>query len=135
MICSKSGFAILLASLGLFVGCSGTKIPSAPQATRLLLPSELAANPEAFDGKHVDVRGYVVIGPENRNIFDSKEGSADPHGACLGLAGPNAMFSNLHRRRTQRLSGIFRRKICGTNDVCLFWCGESGIELDAGSTP
>ena len=135
MIGPKSGLAILLTSLGLFLGCSGTKISSAPQAQRLLLPSELVANPEAFDGKHVDVRGYVVIGPESRNIFDSKGGSVDSHGACLGLAGTNAMFSEFHRRQTQRLSGIFRRKICGPNDVCLYWCGESGIELDAGSTP
>lgn len=135
MIGPKSGLAILLASLGLFASCSGAKMPSASQASRPLLPSELTANPEAFDGKHVDVRGYVVIGPESRNIFDSKAGSVDRHGACLGLAGPNTMFSEFHRRQTQRLSGIFRRKICGANDVCLYWCGESGIELDAGSTP
>lgn len=135
MIGPKSGLAILLASLGLFVSCSETKISSASQASGPLLPSELTANPEAFDGKHVDVRGYVVIGPESRNIFDSKKGSVDRNGACLGLAGPNAMFSEFHRRQTQRLSGVFRRKICGPNDVCLHWCGESGIELDAGSTP
>ena len=98
-------------------------------------PSELTANPEAFDGKHVDVRGYIVIGPESRNIFDSKAGSVDRHGACLGLAGPNAMFGEFHRRQTRRLSGIFRRKICGPDNICLYWCGESGIELDAGSTP
>ena len=135
MIGPKSGLAILLASLGLFISCSGAKMSSASQASRPLLPSELTAHPEAFDGKHVDVRGYVVIGPESRNIFDSKKGSVDGHGACLGLAGSNAMFSEFHRRQTQRLSGIFRQKICGPNDVCLYWCGESGIELDAGSTP
>lgn len=134
MIGRKSALAVFLASLSLSVGCSGTKISSALQASRPLLPSELAAHPEKYDGKHVDVRGYVVVGPESRNIFDSRKGYADGHGACLGLDGPDAMFNKFHHQ-TKTLSGIFRKKLCGPNDVCLFWCGEAGIELDASSTP
>src|SRR5579864_9595473 len=52
---------------------------------RELLPSQLVAHPEKYDGKRVVVRGYVVIGPESRNIFDSARGAQDRHGACLGL--------------------------------------------------
>ena len=114
------------------MGCTVTKIASSSEAAGVLLPSEIIANSAEFDGKHVDVRGYVVIGPESRNIFDSQEGAMSRNGACLGLAGSNSMFSTFQRRMTQKLSGIFRRHICGPNDVCLYWCGESGIELDTG---
>jgi hypothetical protein len=125
------GVTLLLAVIGL--GCSERLI--AAQNEETLLPSELAAHPEKYDGKHVDVRGYIVLGPETRNIADSEEGYDDPHGACLGLDGPEAMFNDFHRRYTQKISGIFRQKLCGEHDVCLYWCGSSGIELDNGSRP
>lgn len=130
----KTGLVALLSVVGIAAGCVGAMPSSSSKTVSPMTPSELAANPEAFDGKHVEVRGYVVVGPESRNIFDSKEASADRNGVCLGLAGSNAMFSQFHRRY-ERLSGTFRKKICGPNDVCLYWCGESGIELDPGSTP
>jgi hypothetical protein len=122
---------LLLAVIGL--GCSERLL--AAQGARAASPSELAADPEKYDGKHVDVRGYVVLGPEKRNIFDSEKGASDPHGVCLGLDGPEAMFTDFHQHYTQKISGIFRRKLCGDNDVCLYWCSSSGIELDKGSKP
>jgi hypothetical protein len=99
------------------------------------LPSELIANPGRYDGKHVTLRGYVVIGAESRNIFDSEAGYNDAHGACLGLDGPKAAFHIFHRGYSKKISGTFRRKLCGENDVCLFWCSASGIELDKGINP
>jgi hypothetical protein len=104
-------------------------------AERTLLPSELAAHPAEYDGKHVVVRGYVVLGPESRNIFDSEKGSRDPHGACLALDGPEEMFDSFHSRYTKGISGVFKKALCGKNDVCLYWCSSSGIELDKGSKP
>ena len=100
-----------------------------------MLPSELAAHPEKYNGRHVIVRGFVVLGPESRNIFNSKQGSRDAHGVCLGLDGPEAMFTGFHSRYVTRLSGTFWNTLCGPHDVCLFWCGKSGIRLDAGSRP
>jgi hypothetical protein len=99
------------------------------------LPSELVANPGRYDGKHVTLRGYVDIGAESRNIFDSEAGYNDAHGACLGLDGPKAAFHKFRRGYTKKISGIFRRKLCGEADVCLFWCSASGIELDKGRNP
>jgi hypothetical protein len=125
------GSALLLAAIGL--GCSQRLI--AAQNEQTLLPSELAANPEKYDGKHVKVRGYIVLGPEARNIADFDEGYNDRHGACLGLDGPESMFTGVSRHYTQKISGIFRRKLCRDNDVCLNWCNSSGIELDKGSKP
>jgi len=107
----------------------------AAQGAGTVSPASWQQNPEKYDGKHVDVRGYVVLGPEKRNIFDSEKGASDPHGVCLGLDGPEAMFTDFHRHYAQKISGIFKRKLCGDNDVCLYWCSSSGIELDKGSKP
>jgi hypothetical protein len=90
---------------------------------------QLAEHPDQFDGKHVKVRGYVVITPHSRNIFESKQGYDDPHGACLGLLGSKA-FVKVMRKREEVVSGIFRKALCRPNDVCLYWCSASGIELD-----
>ena len=125
------GLALFL-SVGVF-GCSTRLV--AGQDSKTLLPSDLVADPEKYDGTHVDVRGYIVIGPETRNIFDSEVGFRDPHGACLGVDRPGAMFESFHKRFTRKISGIFRKSLCGPRDVCLFWCSSSGIELDKGSKP
>ena len=133
----RQAITMCLVSLMAF-GASGAACSNQTLAARsapTLLPSELAASPDKYDGKHVDVRGYVVVGPESRNIFDSEQGSRDRHGVCLGLDGPNTMFSEFHKRPTPRISGIFHRKLCGEKDVCLYWCGEAGIALDKGSKP
>lgn len=123
--------ALLLAIVG--AGCLSRAATARDEVTHL--PRELVANPGKYDGKHVTLRGYVVIGAESRNIFDSEAGYNDAHGACLGLDGPKAAFHNFHRGYTEKISGIFRRKLCGASDVCLFWCSASGIELDKGSSP
>ena len=95
-----------------------------------LLPSELIAHAEMFDGQHVTVRGYVVVGAEVRIIADSAQGYKDPHGGCLGLDGPDAMFAGLSRHSVEEVSGVFHRTLCKKDQVCLYWCGDSGIELD-----
>jgi hypothetical protein len=114
-------------------GCSTALV--ANRVAETVLPSELVAHPEKYDGKHVDVSGYIVLGPEARNIFDSEKGFNDPHGACLGLDGPEAMFGSFHKAYTPKISGIFRQSLCGPKDVCLYWCSSSGIELDKESKP
>jgi hypothetical protein len=114
-------------------GCSTRLVAEQDEGT--VLPSELVAHPEKYDGKHVDVRGYIVLGPEARNIFDSDKGFNDPHGACLGLDGPETMFTSFHKGYTPKISGVFKRSLCGPKDVCLYWCSASGIELDKGSKP
>jgi hypothetical protein len=106
---------------------------------RTVLPSDLAADPLKYDGKHVTVRGYIVLKPESRNIFDSEAGTNDPHGTCLGLRGSDLMFKSFHRKKVERISGIFKRKLCADNEVCPYWCyssgAQSGIVLDKGSRP
>ena len=112
-----------LASM-LVASCVGTSAPSS------LLPSELISRPDYYDGKHVEVRGYVVIGPESRNMFDSRIDYENHRGACLGLDGSERRFRMLRTGQVSRLSGVFRKTLCGPGDICLFWCPPSGIELD-----
>lgn len=123
---------IIVLFAAITTGCSEMPVLA---ASKTVLPSELAAHPEKYNGKHVDVRGYVVVGSENRNIFDSESGATDPRGACLGLAGPASMFDTFHRHYIKKLSGVFRQSLCGKDDICLYWCSSSGIELDPGSKP
>lgn len=100
----------------------------ADSQNEVLTPGELVANPDKFDGKHVRVRGYVVIGPHVRDIFDSKNGHREPNGACLGLDG-SASFINPYRQKVEIVSGIFRKTLCGPDGICLYWCGTSGIQV------
>ncbi len=100
-----------------------------------MLPSEFLAHAEEYGGKHVDVRGYIVIGGEARNLFDSRSAADDPHGACIGLDGPDVMFGRHHARYIKKISGVFKRSLCEKDEICLYWCGESGIALDPGSKP
>lgn len=130
MKCSAA--AVLFLAI-VWAGCSAQVAPVRGEVA--YLPSELIANPGKYDGKRVTLRGYVVISAESRNIFDSEAGYNDAHGACLGLDGAKAAFHNFRRGYTEKISGIFRRKLCGDKDVCLFWCSASGIELDKGSSP
>ena len=123
---------VMCLPLVIAIACS---VSDAAQVESVLSPSELVAYPEKYDGKHVHVRGYIVVGPEKRNIFDSLAGYNDPHGACLGLDAPDKKFMNFHMRYTRNISGIFRRKLCRDGEICLYWCGSSGIELDKTSRP
>jgi len=95
----------------------------------VVTPSDISANPDKFDGKHVRVRGYVVITSHSRNIFDSKQGSKDSRGVCLGLYGSKS-FVVPARKKMEIVSGTYRKVLCGPNDVCLYWCSASGIEVD-----
>lgn len=135
MTAVKPAVVMSLAIIGIATGCVASASRSASIDLPTTLPSELVANPDKFDGKHVNVRGYVVITPEGRNIFDTKVGSKSREGACLGLAGPSSEFTQFQQRYVKNLSGIFRKKICGAEDVCLYWCGDSGLELAPGSMP
>jgi hypothetical protein len=56
-----------------------------------MTPGDLAADPDRYDGKHVIVRGFVAIGPHERDIFDSKKGYEQAGATCLGLLGTSRL--------------------------------------------
>ena len=95
----------------------------------ILTPNELVTHGSVLEGKQVKVRGFVVITPHGRNIFDSKSSYEKGRGTCLGLSG-SRQFTSKYRKRTETLSGIFHQHLCGPNDICLYWCGDAGISVD-----
>lgn len=115
----------LMFALLVFAAAVAAADPGAPPVS----PSYLLAHKDEYDGKRVRVTGYVVIKPHSHNIFDSKAGYEGPVGACLGLYGP-ASFTHTFRQRVETLSGTFRKELCRTGDICLYWCSSAGIELD-----
>ncbi len=92
-------------------------------------PTQIVAKSEELDGRHVRVRGYVVITSHAQNIFDSKSDYEGKGGVCLGLSGSRLFLSPL-RSREEVVSGIYKRNLCGRDDVCLSWCSPSGIIAD-----
>jgi len=45
------------------------------------------------------------------------------------------MFTDFHRHYAQKISGIFKRKLCGDNDVCLYWCSSPALNWTKAVSP
>lgn len=118
----------VLAAALLLAVCAAPAMSSTPQKIMVSV-RELAEHPDQFNGRHISVRGYVVISSHGRNIFESKKDYDNPHGACLGLLGSKSFVRSM-RKREEVVTGIFRKTLCGPHDVCLYWCSTSGIEVD-----
>lgn len=77
---------------------------------QVLTPSELNTNAAKFKGHTVEVRGYIVLGPESRDLFESKSifsesergyhsdsRDFDPRkydNDCVTIANPDLLFRN-----------------------------------------
>ena len=77
---------------------------------KVLSPSELNANPYAFQHKTIAIRGYVTLEPEGHNLYESKalkdefdrEWDSNAKGFnpnsydkyCLTIANPGLMYRN-----------------------------------------
>jgi hypothetical protein len=125
----RAVWLIATISIALIIpGCAGV---GGGKSERILLPSELIARADEFDGKRVTIRGYVIIAPEIRDIYDSREDMTKPDGACLGLSLPNIdRLKQFRQGYTAGVSGTFRKTLCTEDSVCLYWCSEAGVELD-----
>jgi hypothetical protein len=99
---TTSAFLALLASLTM--GCTHT----APAQERALTPSNLNLNPEKYSGQEVIVQGYLTLGPEAHNIYESEslkrefekrwdtDDGFDPKAYvkyCLTIANPDFLYS------------------------------------------
>jgi hypothetical protein len=126
---------LLAISLALSIGavaCVSTSQESEPA----LLPSELHANADLYDGQRVVVQGYAVIHPEARSLYDSAADAGVHHDRCVGLDGPPQFFSAPFRERDRRrLSGVFHKDACSEEQMCPYWCSDSIIVLDRNSRP
>ncbi len=117
----------ILATVLLLSGCA--MAPIDPSNLTSLRPSDLLKDPDRYDGQHVVVTGYVVIKPERRIIVDSESEVGKNGDVCLGLDGPRKYFSSFYSKK-MKVSGTFKKNLCGKDDVCLYWCGDAGIILD-----
>lgn len=127
-------FACFLCAL-LLAGCA---------AGPALKPSELNANPDAYDGKSVRVRGWLVHQFENHGIWDSKAAyeterfKQNAHPKCIGYSGPN--LGDFFVSRQLVLRGVFRKELnpnVGPNGqtyevILLGSCNHSGLKVKSG---
>lgn len=112
----------------LFAACTNAQLDNSVSL------SELIRVPNKYDGKHVTVRGFAVIEPESRNIFESEPQTQDASVACIGIDGAEKKFFPF-RRKYSTVSGIFTASLCKKDQLCPYWCSNSGIILDSSSKP
>ena len=100
-------------------------------------PSELNTHPKLYEGREVRVRGWIVLRPENRNIWDAKsdfEQIADlSH--CVSLIGVHDW--TLDRRiddQVLTISGVFHQYEHPEEPV-LGMCNNSAIEVNTSKSP
>lgn len=118
--------AILSASIFLS-SCVQHQVSQGTEPT--VRPSELIENSGAYDGRHVRVFGYVIIGPERRIVADSRQAFEKNRLECVGLDGANDRFGKFYKGMAT-VSGIFNKNLCEKGDICLYWCNSTGIVLD-----
>jgi hypothetical protein len=97
---------------------------SAPPLTAgQVRPGDLLRHEAAYDGKVVEVAGYAVMGPERRVMKD------DPNSrACIGLRGAEKYVGRSYEGWTS-FRGVYHKQLCGPNDICLYWCGDAGVDV------
>jgi len=146
---ASSAFArpfCLAALLTLFSSCSGT--PS--NSSVILVPSTLNSSSSLYDGKSVEVKGFVVLSPEAHVLYESRElheemakgydppvnGRFDPKPYmkyCLTIENPNFFIQNasLLDGKTLVLKGKFDQTYLHDNEIDLGACAlRTGILVD-----
>jgi hypothetical protein len=132
--------------LGFCVACSEMPL----NASLVLAPSTLNSNPSVYDGKIIDVKGFVILAPEAHVLYESKElheemakgydpslsGRFDPTPYlkyCLTIENPDFFTQNaaLLDRKTLVLRGRFDQTYLHDNEIDLGACAlRSGIFVD-----
>ncbi len=118
----KAGFVFLL----VITSCAGQYNR---KTEGVISPGKIMSNQDQYDGRHVRVRGYVMIGPERRIIVDSPREYQKERRSCIGLDGAADYFSK-HQDGYRIISGVFKKNLCGEKDICLYWCNDAGIIMD-----
>ncbi|WP_429242099.1 hypothetical protein [Luteibacter sp. 621] len=92
----------------------------------------LNQSPERFDGRRVEVDGWVVIGDEARYLVSSKSAIRDIRSAtCLSVingAGLDAREKELNGKHVV-LTGTFRSNVFKDQVIRLGLCGKTALDL------
>jgi hypothetical protein len=119
----------------LLVACLtiGSAVPK-PLTPKHVTVQELLENPAAYEGAEVRLAGSLAIGFEMQNVYASRSDyDKESVGRCLALAMTNKQHRDvLHwNGRPVAISGIFRRRICPENFVCLGLCRNEGVDVQS----
>ena len=113
--------------------------PTSPASNSRLTPSAVNTDADQYDGKMVEVYGWVDYGFERRYLLDeepdeeSSAGRLSPSGydiTCVSVEVPEALrekFEHLNRSFVV-VRGIFRSDIAGAG-IFLGLCNATGLEV------
>lgn len=102
----------------------------------VVTPTQLNANPDAYDHRYVRVRGYVVVAFEKRFLVEDAESyrSWSSDKVCISLvsyANPlSAHGARLENMKMQLVTGVFIKDINQTRVLYMGSCNRTGIDLD-----
>jgi hypothetical protein len=138
-----------LCSAAIFVFCAScSDMP--PNSSSVLAPSALNSNPSLYDGKTVEVKGFVILAAEAHDLYESKElheemakgfdpptnGRFDPRPYlkyCLTIENPNFFYQNAAQfdGKTLVVKGRFDQTYLHDNQIDLGACAlRTGIFVD-----
>ena len=123
------GVAYIAASVSAITGCM-SQTPSAHGAPTISA-LQLHAHSTNYDGKWVRVEGMFGIGPELLVVYDSKVAFEDGDSRrCLSVAlRPREKDKARDLNKTWVvLTGVYRKRICPDETVCLGLCSFDGIQ-------
>jgi hypothetical protein len=113
----------------LAIGCAS----GATQAQRIRVQFDrLIESPAAFNGKAVEVDGFMIRGPEQRYLLRSRaaKSETDNPNVCLTLTNVKGVVGDRgFYERDVTVKGIFRAHIIPPDVVDFAACNDAGIEL------
>lgn len=129
----------LLLLSAVLLSLSAAQAGDTPPVEHILTPSQLNASPITYQGKLVRVRGYVVIGSDKSDLWDSHESyvSGQLTRACVTLLHPRPVIFGKGRfnRRTVVLQGVFTRNDTVTPRVQRIGCNLTSVDVAGQPVP
>lgn len=129
---ARSAIAIGILFVVIFSGLAGA-------TGAVLSPDKLIASGKEYNGNVVSVRGFVVIGFEQRALFttEADSRSANSHGHCITLANAGILLRHAGRynKKYVTLKGEFISDLADKRMIVLGACSSSAIDLGAGFAP
>jgi hypothetical protein len=121
----------------LLAGCASAT-HEVEKGSNFVIPSELALNPDRYDGKMVLVKGWMTSSTENRRIWDSEESrKRGPRSQdCISLLIPYGMETGRFDKKDVEIEAIFVSKL-PQDFVNLGGCSfsSSALKLQQGKLP
>ncbi|MBB3227127.1 hypothetical protein FHW69_001728 [Luteibacter sp. Sphag1AF] len=106
---------------------------ASPSKIVTVTPSQLNANRAFYHGKLVHVRGFVNVGFEQRELYDSRASSLteDSFKTCVTIVNAGRILSNMkkYNHKMLILTGVFTKDIRKEPYLQLAGCNLTAINL------